>query len=81
MSKITPVQLVDAFMNGETSMSCNTTGLNENLRICGDKIMYYTDVACERMGDKYRICCSDYSSQRREFERLLLKMIPQNKRI
>ena len=81
MSKVTPIQLVEAFMNGETRMYCNTTGLNENLRIYGDKIMYYSDIACERVGDKYRIYRSDYSSQRRAFDRFLLNMIPQSKRI
>jgi hypothetical protein len=78
---ITPVQLIEAFMNGETQMYCYATGLNENLRISGDKIMYYSDVVCERIGDKFRIHCSGYSPQRGEFERLLLKMIPQDKQI
>ena len=81
MSKVTPVQIIEAFLNGEEHMYCDTTGLNEKICICGNKIMYYNDVACERIEDKYHIYCSDFSIHRKEFDRLLLKMIPENKQV
>ena len=55
MKSITPSELIDAFLTGETDMRTWTKQRPGPLRIMNDKMICFETVICERYGDKYII--------------------------
>lgn len=81
MKSITPVELIDAFLLGETDMRTWTKQKPGPLRIMNDKMICFETVICERYGDKYIINPQFYSRQTAIAQNILLARIPVDKRI
>ena len=81
MKSITPVELIDAFLLGETDMRTWTKRKPGPLRIMNDKMICFETVICERYGDKYIINPQFYSRQTAIAQNILLARIPDDKRI
>lgn len=81
MKSITPVELIDAFLLGETDMRTWTKQKPGPLRIMNDKMICFETVICERYGDKYLINPQFYSRQTAIAQNILLARIPDDKRI
>lgn len=81
MKSITPGELVDAFLAGETDMRTWTKARPGPLRIMNDKIICFETVICERYCGKYIINSQFYSRQTEIVQRILLDRIPSDKQI
>ena len=81
MQSITPIELIDAFLLGETSMRTGTRKNPGPLRIMNDKIICFETVICERCGDKYIVNPKFYSRQTAIAQNILLERIPTDKQI
>lgn len=81
MKSITPGELVDAFLAGETNMRTWTKARPGPLRIMNDKIICFETVICERYSGKYIINSQFYSRQTEIAQRILLDRIPSDKQI
>ena len=81
MKFITPDELVDAFLAGETNMRTWTKQRPGPLRIMNDKMICFETVICERYGDKYIVNPEFYSRQTEIAQTLLLKRIPEDRQI
>lgn len=81
MKSITPGELVDAFLSGETNMRTWTKARPGPLRIMNDKIICFETVICERYGDYYIVNPKFYSRQTEIAQKILLARIPKEKQI
>lgn len=81
MKSITPVELIDAFLLGETDMRTWTKQKPGPLRIMNDKMICFETVICERYGDKYIINPQFYSRQTAIAQNILLARIPDDKQL
>ena len=81
MKSITPSELIDAFLLGETDMRTWTRQRPGPLRIMNDKMICFETVICERYGDKYIINPNFYSRQTAIAQDILLARIPKDKHI
>ena len=81
MKSITPDELIDAFLAGETNMRTWTKDNPGPLRIMDDKLICFETVICERNGDNYIINPQFYSRQTEIAQKILLNRIPSNKQI
>ena len=81
MKSITPSELIDAFLLGETDMRTWTRQRPGPLRIMNDKMICFETVICERYGDKYIINPNFYSRQTAIAQDILLTRIPKDKQI
>ena len=81
MKFITPSELVNAFLAGETNMRTWTKQKPGPLRIINDKIICFETVICERFGEKYLVNARFYSKQTEIAQNLLLQRIPKEKQI
>ena len=81
MKSITPSELIDAFLSGETDMRTWTRQRPGPLRIMNDKMICFETVICERYGDKYIINPNFYSRQTAIAQDILLARIPKDKQI
>lgn len=81
MKLITPSELIDAFLAGETNMRTWTKQKPGPLRIMNDKIICFETVICERYGDSYIINPKFYSRQTEIAQKILLARIPKEKQI
>ena len=81
MKFITPGELIDAFLAGETNMRTWTKQKPGPLCIMNNKIICFETVICERYGEFYIINPQFYSRQTEIAQRLLLTRIPKEKQI
>lgn len=81
MQSITPIELINAFLLGETNMRTGTRKNPGPLRIMNDKIICFETVICERCGDKYIVNPKFYSRQTAIAQNILLARIPKDKQI
>ena len=81
MRFITPSELVDAFLEGETNMRTWTKHKPGPLRIINDKMICFETVICERHGEYYIINPGFYSRQTQIAQDLLLQRIPKEKQL
>ncbi|MBQ5655992.1 MAG: hypothetical protein IIV14_00980 [Bacteroidaceae bacterium] len=81
MKSITPTELVDAFLSGETNMRTGTKKNPGPLRIMNDKMICFETVICERYQNKYIVNPKFYSRQTAIAQDILLTRIPKDKQI
>lgn len=81
MKLITPCELIDAFLAGETTMCTWTKNKPGPLRIMNDKIICFETVICERYGACYIVNPKFYSRQTEIAQNILLTRIPKEKQI
>ena len=81
MKSITPTELVDAFLLGETNLRTGTKKNPGPLRIMNDKMICFETVICERYQNKYIINPKFYSRQTAIAQDILLTRIPKDKQI
>ena len=81
MKPITPTELVDAFLLGETNMRTGTKTNPGPLRIMNDKMICFETVICERYQNKYIVNPKFYSRQTAIAQNILLARIPKDKQI
>jgi hypothetical protein len=81
MKIITPSELIDAFLSGETDMRTWNKQRPGPLRIMNDKIICFETVICERHGEKYIVNPAFYSRQTSIAQDILLDRIPKEKHI
>ena len=81
MKSITPTELVDAFLLGETNLRTGTKKNPGPLRIMNDKMICFETVICERYQNKYIINPKFYSRQTAIAQDILLARIPKDKQI
>lgn len=81
MKSITPTELVDAFLLGETNMRTGTKKNPGPLRIINDKMICFETVICERYQNKYIVNPKFYSRQTTIAQDILLTRIPKDKQI
>ena len=81
MKSITPTELVDAFLSGETNMRTGTKKNPGPLRIMNDKMICFETVICERYQNKYIVNPKFYSTQTAIAQDILLTRIPKDKQI
>lgn len=81
MKSITPTELVDAFLLGETNMRTGTKKNPGPLRIMNDKMICFETVICERYQNKYIVNPKFYSRQTAIAQDILLTRIPKDKQI
>lgn len=81
MKSITPNELIEAFLAGETNMRTWTAHRPGPLRIMNDKIICFETVICERYGDRYIVNPKFYSRQTAIAQNILLTRIPREKQV
>lgn len=81
MQSITPIELINAFLLGETDMRTGTKKNPGPLRIMNDKVICFETVICERYGDKYIVNPNFYSRQTAIAQNILLEQIPKDKQV
>lgn len=81
MKSITPTELVDAFLLGETNLRTGTKKNPGPLRIMNDKMICFETVICERYQNKYIVNPKFYSRQTAIAQEILLTRIPKDKQI
>lgn len=81
MKSITPTELVDAFLLGETNLRTGTKKNPGPLRIINDKMICFETVICERYQNKYIVNPKFYSRQTAIAQDILLARIPKDKQI
>ena len=81
MKFITPSELIDAFLVGETCMRTWTKHKPGPLRIMNNKLICFETVICERYGEKYIVNVTFNSRQTEIAQNLLLQRIPTEKQI
>lgn len=81
MKTITPSELIDAFLSGETNMRTWTKQRPGPLRIMNDKVICFETVICERYGEYYILNTAFYSRQTAIAQEILLSRIPKEKQI
>ena len=81
MKSITPTELVDAFLLGETNLRTGTKKNPGPLRIMNDKMICFETVICERYQNKYIVNPKFYSRQTAIAQDILLARIPKDKQI
>lgn len=81
MQSITPIELINAFLLGETDMRTGTKKNPGLLRIMNDKVICFETVICERYGDKYIVNPNFYSRQTAIAQNILLEQIPKDKQV
>ena len=79
MKFITPLELVDAFLMGETNLRTWTKHKPGPLRIMNDKMICFETVICERYGDRYIVNPEFYSRQTEIAQNILFAKIPHEK--
>ena len=81
VKSITPSELIDAFLEGETDMRTGTKKNPGPLRIMNNKMICFETVICERYGDKYLVNPKFYSRQTAIAQNILSARIPEEKQI
>ena len=81
MQSITPIELIDAFLLGETDLRTGTKKNPGPLRIMNDKVICFETVICERYGEKYIVNPNFYSRQTAIAQNILLEQIPKDKQV